>query len=77
MAGTKVNFPDEDGWTWRTVDDLDMEEMAADMFRDGLRVVDYQRVETKYDNSSVVWNNYALTKIDYFWFLINLLKREI
>ena len=41
MAGTKVNFPDEDGWTWRTVDDIHMEEISVDVFQDGLRVVNY------------------------------------
>lgn len=53
MAGTKLNFPDEDGWTWRTVDDLDMEKMSPDLFRDGLRVVDCQRIETKYGNNTM------------------------
>ncbi|XP_058967982.2 HMG box-containing protein 1-like isoform X1 [Pocillopora verrucosa] len=52
MAGTKLSFPDEDGWTWRTVDDLDMDEISADMFQDGLRVMDYQRIEAKFDNNT-------------------------
>ena len=46
LAGTKINFPDEDGWTWRTVGDIDMEDILADMFQDGLRVVDYERINT-------------------------------
>lgn len=54
MAGTKLSFPDEDGWTCRTVDDLDMDEISADMFRDGLRVMDYQRIEAKFDNNTTV-----------------------
>lgn len=54
MAGTKLSFPDEDGWTWRTVDDLDMDEISADMFQDGLRVMDYQRIEAKFDNNTTV-----------------------
>lgn len=53
MAGTRVNFPGEDGWTWRTVDDIEMEEVSGDMFQDGLRVVDYERINTKYDENSV------------------------
>ena len=53
MAGTKVNFPDEDGWTWRTVGDIDMEGILADMFQDGLRVDDYEKSNTKYDENSV------------------------
>ena len=55
MAGTKVNFPDDDGWTWRTVGDIDTEDILADMFRDGLRVVDYERINTKYDENNVRW----------------------
>lgn len=49
MAGTKLSFPDEDGWI-----DLDMDEISADMFRDGLRVMDYQRIEAKFDNNTTV-----------------------
>lgn len=53
MAGTKVNFPDEDGWTWRTVGDIDTEDILADMFQDGLQVVDYERINTKCDENGV------------------------
>ena len=51
MAGTRVKFPDEDGRTWRTVDDIEM--VSEDIFQDGLRVVDFERINTKYDENSV------------------------
>jgi len=53
MAGTKVNFPDEDNWTWRTVDDRDMEDILADLFQDGLQVVDFERIIAKHNDNSV------------------------
>lgn len=52
MAGTKVNFPDEDNWTWRTVGDINMEDILADLFQDGLQVVDYERIGPKYNENS-------------------------
>ncbi|XP_020602111.1 HMG box-containing protein 1-like [Orbicella faveolata] len=52
MAGTKVNFPDENNWTWRTVGDLDMEDILADLFQDGLQVVDYERINAKHNENS-------------------------
>lgn len=63
MTGTKVNFPDEDNWTWRTVGDIDcMEDILADLFQDGLRVVDYERTNAKYNENSVCWLfNYTIT----------------
>ena len=53
MAGTRVKFPDEDCRTWRTVDDIEMEEVSEDIFQDGLRVVDFERINTRYDENSV------------------------
>ena len=53
MAGTKVNFPDENNWTWRTVGDIDMEDILADLFHNGLQVVDYERIDAKHNESSV------------------------
>ena len=48
MAGTRVKFSDEDEWTWRTVDDIEMEEISEDLFQDGLRVVDFERINDEY-----------------------------
>ena len=53
MAGTKVNFPDEDNWTWRTVGDINMEDILADLFQDGLQVVDYEGINAKSIDYSV------------------------
>ena len=53
MAGTKVNFPDENNWTWRTVGDIDMENILVDMFHSGLQVVDYERINAKHNKNSV------------------------
>jgi len=53
MAGTKINFPDENNWTWRTVGDLDMEDILADLFQDGLQVVDYERINARHNENSV------------------------
>ena len=55
MAGTKVNFPDEDNWIWRTVGDINMEDILADLFQDGLQVVDYERIGPKYNENSVCY----------------------
>lgn len=54
MAGTRVKLPDEDEWTWRTMDDVEMEEIPEDLFQDGLGVVDYERISTKYDDEFIV-----------------------
>jgi len=53
MAGTKISFPDGNNWTWRTVGDLDMEDILADLFQDGLQVVDYERIDAKHNENSV------------------------
>ena len=53
MAGTKVNFPDENNWTWRTVGDIDMENILADLFHNGLQVVDYERINAKHNENTV------------------------
>ena len=53
MAGTKVNFLDENNWTWRTVGDVDMKDILADLFQDGLQLVDYERINAKPNESSV------------------------
>ena len=53
MAGTKVNFPDENNWTWRTVGDIHMENILADLFHNGLQVVDYERINAKHNENSV------------------------
>ncbi|XP_020602090.1 HMG box-containing protein 1-like isoform X1 [Orbicella faveolata] len=55
MAGTKINFPDENNWTWRTVGDLDMEDILADLFQDGLQVVDYERINARHNENSQEW----------------------
>lgn len=53
MTGARIKFPDENGQTWRTVDDIDMEEVSKEMFQDGLQVVDFERINTRYDENSV------------------------
>ena len=53
MAGTKVNFPDQNNWTWRTVGDIDMEDILADLFQDGLQVFDFERINAKHNENSV------------------------
>ena len=53
MAGTKVNFPDENNWIWRTVGDTDMEDILADLFHNGLQVVDYETINVKHSENSV------------------------
>ena len=66
MAGTRINFLDENNWTWRTVGDLDMEDILADLFQDGLQVVDYERINVKRNENSVCWFfEYTIT-----WFKI-------
>lgn len=59
MAGTRIKFPDEDAWTWRTVDDIEMKDVSEDMFQDGLRVVDYERINTKYNGNTVCCLSHA------------------
>ena len=66
MAGTKVNFPHENNWTWRTVGDIDMENILADLFHNGLQVVDYERINAKHNKNSVCW----LFKYTIMWFKI-------
>ena len=53
MAGTKVNFPDENNWTWRTVGDIDIEDILADLFLNGLQVIDYERINARHDENVV------------------------
>ncbi len=55
MAGTKVNFPDENDRTWRTVGDTGMEDILADLFHNGLQVVDYEGINAKHSQNSVCW----------------------
>lgn len=52
ISGTRVKFPDEDGRNWRTVDDTETEEVSDDMFQDGLRVDDVQRINLNFDENS-------------------------
>lgn len=53
LAATRINFPDEDGWTWKTVDDIGMEGISEDLFQHGLRVVDIERITRRHDENSV------------------------
>ena len=53
LAATRINFPDEDGWTWKTVHDIGMEGISEDLFQHGLRVVDIERISRRHDENSV------------------------
>lgn len=72
MAGTKVNFPDENNWTWRTVGDIDMEDILADLFHNGLQVVDYDRIDAKRNENSVCWIlKYTITRFKIVYFSLS------
>lgn len=52
LATTRINFPDEDGWAWKTVDDIGVEGISEDLFQHGLRVVDIERISRRHDENS-------------------------
>lgn len=52
MAGMKIKLPDESGRSWRTVDNAEIE-ISQNVFQDGLRVVDFERINTNHDENSV------------------------
>ena len=51
MAGTKVNFPDEDRCSG--VHGVEFDRLSCDMCLDGLQVVDYEMIDSKCNDNSI------------------------